>query len=89
MAVFIGAVKKKFKNKSELLAEIKRLYTLAWISESKIKYEDATGRILNPHQDAAVSRALRRARKLGEANDISNVEMNAIANLTYRQLKKK
>ena len=90
MAVFIGAIDKSFSNKSELKSELKRLYTLAWIADSKVEYESSTGRALNPRQKAASSRMIRKAIKLRDANKdlISESELLEIANNTYNKVSK-
>jgi hypothetical protein len=64
---------------------LKRLYTLAWIADSKVEYESSTGRTLNPRQKAASSRMIRKAIKLRDANKdlISESELLEIANDTY------
>ena len=88
MSVFIGAVEKSFKNKSELVNELKRLYTLAWISESKIKYED--GRVVNPQQSAASRRMGIKIIKLWKKHNhlLSEDELLDIANSTYKKVNK-
>ncbi len=88
MAVFIGAVQKSFSNKSELKSELKRLYTLAWIANSKVEYEMPTGRTLNPQQQAASSRMIRKAIRLQNANKdlIDQYELMEIANETYNKV---
>ena len=91
MTVFIGgigAVKKAFTKKSELIAELKRLYTLAWIADKKIQFETSSGRALNPQQKASSSRTIRKITKLADAhkNLINMNELLDIANETYNKV---
>lgn len=91
MSVFIGAIKKSFSNKSELKSELKRLYTLAWIADSKVDYESSTGRALNPRQKAASSRIIKKAIQLRNQHKdlISESELLNIANETYNKVNKR
>ena len=88
----IGSSKKKektFKNKSEVISEIKRLYTLGWIADSKVEIEYHTGRVLNPQQMSASTRNIRKANTLAKSNGVSDEEIVAIANSTYKEIRNK
>jgi hypothetical protein len=90
MAVFIGAVEKSFTSKSELISELKRLYTLSWVADSKVEYESYTGRVLNPKQAAASTRIQKRIIRLWKKHNhlLSQNELLDIANSTYNKVNK-
>lgn len=87
MAVFIGATGKTFTTKKQVVSELERLYTLAWIAESKIVY-DSWG-LKNPQQKAAMSRLLGRAIKLQKKYKdlVSENEAVTISRETYYKFK--
>jgi hypothetical protein len=70
---------------NQIIAELNRLYTLAWIADSKVEYETSTGRALNPQQKAASSRIMRKINKLWNANQdvITYGQLLEISNETY------
>ena len=88
MPVYIGAIKKSFSSKKELIAEIRRLLILKWIAESKVQYEKHTGIVLNPQQGGASTRlGLRIARLKSSHKDlISEQEFVNLANETYQEV---
>lgn len=93
MAVFIGAVKKEFTNKKELMAEMERLHRLFWIAESKVKYDPyIDGRVLNPAQLGAQKRIGSRIAKLFKTHKakglITEEENFNLTNKTYRDFLK-
>lgn len=87
MAVFIGGIKKQSLSRKEAEKELARLYTLAWIADSKVEYHD-WGAAKNPQQQAAANRSLGRANKFAVANNINYIDADEIAKKTYRKVNK-